>query len=153
AGSRVRVVQVGGAPGTAMERRLRAELGRNPRLCWRGELPHGRALRQLDRCRLLVIASRMEGGANALCEALAGGVPVLASRIDGNVGLLGADYPGYFRAGDTRALARLLGRAEAERGFLARLERGVRGRAALVRPERERRALAALLAESFAPRR
>ena len=56
----------------------------------------------------MVISSLSEGGANVISEAAVAGVPVLASRIDGNVGLLGADYPGYFPVGDTEALARLL---------------------------------------------
>jgi len=80
-------------------------------------------------------------------EALAAGVPILASRIPGNVGLLGERYPGYFAAGDTAGLTRLLRRAETEPGFLARLASACRGRAALVRPSRERRAWRALLAE------
>jgi glycosyltransferase involved in cell wall biosynthesis len=43
-----------------------------------------------------------------ISEAAVAGVPVLASRMDDNVGLLGAGYPGYFPVGDTQALARLL---------------------------------------------
>jgi glycosyltransferase involved in cell wall biosynthesis len=42
----------------------------------------------------------MEGGANVVIEAVRSGVPVLASRIDGNVGLLGAGYDGFFPVGD-----------------------------------------------------
>jgi glycosyltransferase involved in cell wall biosynthesis len=50
----------------------------------------------------------MEGGAHVLMEAVCSGTPVLASRIDGNVGLLGEDYTGYFEPGDARALAQAL---------------------------------------------
>ena len=58
-----------------------------------------------------------------ISEAAVAGVPVLASRMDGNVGLLGADYPGYFPVGDTEALARLLERLEREPRFVARFAR------------------------------
>jgi glycosyltransferase involved in cell wall biosynthesis len=74
-------------------------------------------------------------------------VPVLASRVDGNVGLLGSDYPGYFPAGDTRALARLLDRLEREPAFARRLATAVARRAPLFRPARERAAWRRLLAE------
>ena len=67
----------------------------------------------------MVLSSRSEGGANVISEAIVAGVPILASRMDGNVGLLGADYPGYFPVGDTQALARLLWRIEADAPFVA----------------------------------
>jgi glycosyltransferase involved in cell wall biosynthesis len=73
-------------------------------------------------------------------------VPVLASRIDGNVGLLGADYPGYFPVGDTPALARLLQRLEREPLFVARLGKALAQRAPLFRPAREVTAWRRLLA-------
>jgi glycosyltransferase involved in cell wall biosynthesis len=38
---------------------------------------------------VLVHTSRMEGGAHVVIEALRSGTPVLASRIAGNLGLLG----------------------------------------------------------------
>lgn len=57
---------------------------------------------------VLVHPSRMEGGAHVVIEAVLSGTPVLASRIDGNVGLLGKDYAGYFPVGDAGGLAALL---------------------------------------------
>jgi hypothetical protein len=39
----------------------------------------------------------MEGGANVISEAIVDGIPVIASRIDGSVGLLGAEYPDCLR--------------------------------------------------------
>ena len=123
--SRIRVLQVGAALDEGLARRARAEELRNPRYRWLGELPRARALQVLGRSRLLVLSSRLEGGANAIGEAIAAGIPVLASRIDGSVGLLGPRYPGYFPAGDTAALAALLVRAEKDRQFLDRLRRHV----------------------------
>ena len=95
----------------------------------------------------MVISSLSEGGANVVSEAAVGGVPILASRIDGNVGLLGRDYPGYFAAGDTAALARLLRRLESDPSFVRKLERAVKVRAPLFRPAREIAAWRRLLAE------
>ena len=69
---------------------------------------------------LLVMPSLVEGGANVIGEAIVHGVPPLASRIDGNVGLLGADWPGLYPAGDRSALAALL----ADKAALASLGRG-----------------------------
>jgi putative glycosyltransferase (TIGR04348 family) len=145
--SRIRLHHVGAAiePGTAS--RARAEHRRTPRYRWIGERSHAEALKILARSRLLCLTSKLEGGANVLSEAAAAGVPVLSSRIDGSVGLLGSRYPGYFPVGDTRALATLLLRAETDPGFYVELTRGVRRLARLVRPARERAAWASLLAD------
>jgi glycosyltransferase involved in cell wall biosynthesis len=62
------------------------------------------------------------GGANVLSEAITASVPILASRIDGNVGILGANYPGYFDVGDTAELTGLLRRAESSPRYLAELK-------------------------------
>jgi len=106
----------------------------------------------MARSRLTVISSRLEGGANVLGEAIVLGVPVLASRIDGNVGLLGARYPGYFDCGDTLGLSRLLLRAEREPSFLRRLARACARRRPLFSVERERAAMRGLLLALFGKR-
>jgi putative glycosyltransferase (TIGR04348 family) len=145
--SRIRVLHVGGALTIDMGRRARLEMLKNPRYRWLGELPRPRALRTLARSRLLVLTSRMEGGANAICEALASRIPVISSRIAGSIGILGADYPGYLPVGDTRALAELLHRAETDGGFYAALKSHCRRLAPLVSPARERASWRRLLAE------
>ena len=99
----------------------------------------------------MVLSSVSEGGANVISEAVVAGVPVLASRVDGNVGLLGTDYSGYFRVGDTQALARLLRRIETDRLFVAQLHRAIARRAPLFRPEREVAAWRQLLGELTEP--
>ena len=101
----------------------------------------------LSGSQLLAITSRLEGGSNALSEAIAARVPVLSTRVDGSVGVLGADYPGYFPVGDAAALAGLLDRAETDGRFLAALRRGVERAGPLVDPAREREAWRALLGE------
>jgi putative glycosyltransferase (TIGR04348 family) len=145
--SRIRVLHAGAALNEGMARRAQALMAREPRYRWLGEVSPARARQLLARSRLLVLSSRLEGGANVISEALADGVPVLASRIPGSVGLLGADYPGYFPVGDTPALARLLARAEADAGFLARLKDWCAELAPQVQPAQERATLAALLRE------
>jgi glycosyltransferase involved in cell wall biosynthesis len=95
----------------------------------------------------MVLTSRMEGGANAVSEALASEVPIVCSKVDGSVGLLGEDYPGYFTVGDTQALAGLLRRAETDRAFYAALTARCRAAAPLVDPARERRGWRDLLGE------
>ena len=95
----------------------------------------------------MVLSSLSEGGANVISEAVAAGVPVLASRIDGSVGLLGRDYPGYFPVGDTRALAQLLHRIETDPQFLTRLHRAIERRGHLFRPAREKAAWEKLIGE------
>jgi glycosyltransferase involved in cell wall biosynthesis len=109
----------------------------NPRYLWRGDVPAAAVRRLLARSHAMVISSLSEGGANVISEAAIAGVPVLASRMDGNVGLLGADYPGYFPVGDTAALARLLQRLEHEPRFVGRLRKALARRAPLFRPARE----------------
>lgn len=145
--SRIRVLHLGKALSEEMELRAREEARENPRYHWLGERPRWQALWVLARSRLLCLTSEMEGGANAISEAVVAGVPVLASRISGSLGLLGEEYPGYFPVGDTDALAALLERAELDPRFYAALQAGGAARTPLFTPERERAAWAALLDE------
>jgi len=149
--SKIAVLQAGAALSERMEVRARAEERSNPRYRWLGELSGAKALRLLGRLRLLVLSSKMEGGANVLSEAIALGVPVLASRISGSVGILGRDYPGYFPVGDTKALARLMERAERDTGFLRKLERCCRKLQPLFLPARERESWRRVLMELREP--
>jgi glycosyltransferase involved in cell wall biosynthesis len=91
----------------------------------------------------------MEGGANVLAEAIAASVPILASRIDGNIGILGAAYPGYFDVGNTSQLAQLLTRAETSPGYLAELRTWSKSLAVLAEPAREEQAWSDLICELF----
>jgi putative glycosyltransferase (TIGR04348 family) len=145
--SRIRIVHMGGAMSEEMEREARAWEAREPRYRWLGELEHWQAMRRLARARQMVSSSRKEGGANVVSEALAIGVPVIASKIPGNVGLLGPDYGGYYPVEDEQALARLLARAESDPSFYRRLEAQCRTRRRLVDPALEARNLARLLRE------
>lgn len=146
--SRIRVTHTGRPydEGFAEEARLHAS--ENLRYRWLGETPPWKARQLLARSRLLAQTSLMEGGANVVSEALASGVPVVASDIPGNVGMLGEDYPGYYPVGDERALARLLRRAETDEAFYEMLKARCEARKHLVLPEREKTALESLVKEA-----
>ncbi len=149
---KIEVVQAGQALSPELAQEARRLMLAETRYRWIGELPHGQALRLLARSHLMVISSRMEGGAHVVSEAIAMGVPVIASDIPGNRGLLGERYPGYFPVADEAALAQLLRRAACDARYLERLAAAVRRRRSLVVPEREKRAWQALLAEFRAVR-
>jgi len=110
-----------------------------------GGLPHEQALARLLAADALVHPSKMEGGANVIIEAVCAGIPVLASAIDGNVGLLGPGYEGYFPVGDDERLAAMMRRFASDQAFGARL----RGQLDTLRerfaPEREAAAVRALV--------
>jgi putative glycosyltransferase (TIGR04348 family) len=139
--SRIRVIHMGKAHTPDYAGQAAAEMALNPRYRWLGEVPGWRVRRELAKTRLMVISSTQEGGANVVSEAVVAGVPVIASDIAGNVGLLGRDYPGYYPVGDEAALARLLGRAENEPAFLLSLARHGRMLSPLFRPVHEQAAL------------
>lgn len=147
ASSTVRIAHVGRPLNERSERQARAEMRRNPRYRWLGELPHWKTRRLLASSDLLSLTSRMEGSANVLSEAIASSVPVAASKIPGLIGTLGKTYPGYFKLGDTRGLSHLLRRAESDRRFYLKLKSYCARLRPLVDPGRERAAWKKLLRE------
>lgn len=116
-----------------------------PHYRWLGALAHAVTRARIQRAHVLVHASRIEGGAHVILEAVQSGTPVLASRIDGNVGMLGQDYAGYFALGDDSGLAKLLRRCRDDGDFLPRLRQQCKARAKLFEPTRERRLLLQLV--------
>ncbi|MDE3074016.1 MAG: TIGR04348 family glycosyltransferase [Chloroflexota bacterium] len=145
--SRIAVWHIGSALSGEMESLARQEQASNPRYRWLGGQPHWRTLQIMAQSHLLAQTSLMEGSCNAVCEAIASCVPVVASRISGLLGTLGEDYPGCFPVENTDALAELLQRAEADESFYATLQRRCEGLQPLTLPERERQDWEALLAE------
>ncbi len=122
-----------------------------PTYRWLGPLSHARARQAIARAHVLVHTSAMEGGAHVIMEAVRSGTPVLASRVGGNVGMLGEDYEGFFPHGDAGRLAALIARCRDEQtrtdGLLARLRGQCDLRAPLFDAERERAALLQVLQE------
>ena len=150
--SRVRLIHIGEALDENHLRAARALQQRSwptlERYLWLGHRPHAETRQRIRRSHVMVISSLMEGGANVVVEAVTAGVPVLASRIPGNVGMLGREYNGYFPVGDDKALAALLERASRDGRFLAGLRAQCARRAPLFRPARERREVVRLLAQA-----
>ncbi len=130
--------------------RLAAQL---QQLRWLGPLPHGTVRWRIAAAHVLVHASRMEGGANVVIEAIRSGTPVLASRIDGNLGLLGSDYEGVFDVGDDRALAALIERCHDDAGMLPTLMAQVALRSPLFEPAAERAAVQCLVGACLSDKR
>lgn len=145
--SRVRVVHLGEALSDDMAEQARRESQSNPRYQWLGDLPHEDALAVMSRCRLVVLTSLSEGGPAVIPEAIVAGVPVLATRVSGCVGMLGEDYPGLVDPGDTPALADLLSRCEREPAFYQSLRDACDRRRPLFSPAAEEAAWGSLLAE------
>ena len=144
--SRVRVTHLGAPLDEGSGEQAAAAAAAEPRYRWRGDVPREQALQALADSDLLVLTSRLEGGANAVSEAVAAGVPVVSTRIDGSLGLLGEDYPGYVEVGDAPALADVLERVATDDAFRAELTARVRARQELFAPDRERQAWERLLA-------
>jgi len=144
---------IGEALDPALGEAARLTMRAAPNYRWLGGLPHEAVRRRIQRAHLLIHASRIEGGAHVIMEAVASGTPVLASRVEGNVGMLGADYAGYFPWDDAPALAALILRChESLRGrpgedLLRTLATQCAGRAVLFDPAAERAALRRLVAD------
>jgi putative glycosyltransferase (TIGR04348 family) len=134
-------VHVGGALDPALARAAAMLAAQQDTYRWLGPLPHDAALRCIRESELLVHPSLMEGGAHVVIEAAVHGTPVLASRIEGNLGLLGEDYGGYFPVGDDAALAALIARARDDRAILPALQRQLAARAPRFSPDAEAAAL------------
>lgn len=145
--SLVRVIHCGEALSLEWERAARDEMARNPRYLWLGDLARSRAMSVLRQSRLLAVTSELEGGCNAVCEAVTVGIPILASHVPGLVGMLGENHPGFFRVGETAELAALIHRAETDPGFYRSLGAAGARRAPLFDPARERSAWRSLLDE------
>lgn len=147
----IELIQIGAALSPAMAQTARRLVRRDPRYRWTESKPHGEALRLMASSHLLIVSSVMEGGANVICEASRIGVPVLASRVSGNIGMLGADYAGYFPLFDDRKLARLIDRGIKDKAFYAKLKSSVLARRGLFAPSAERLGLEALIGELAVP--
>ena len=143
----IRLDHVGAALDAALGEAANALMAGCPGYRWLGALPREATRRRIQAAHLLVHPSRMEGGAHVVIEALRSGTPVLASRIDGNVGLLGEGYEGYFPVGDAAALASTLQRLRDDPAMLDELQHQCALRAPLFDPAQESATLHALVAE------
>ena len=150
--SDIRFDHIGAALDPALGAQAAALAASQPSYRWLGSLPHAVARRRIQAAHVLVHASRMEGGANVVIEALRSGTPVIASRIDGNLGLLGHGYTGQFEVGDDAALAALLQQARDDPAMLPGLQRQCALRAPLFAPKAEAATLQRIVAGLLAHR-
>jgi putative glycosyltransferase (TIGR04348 family) len=141
----IRFELVGEALDPALGAAAQARAEAQPGFHWLGGLPRAQARQRIRAAHLLVSTSRMEGGAQVILEAARSGTAVLASRIPGNVGMLGARHAGWFPLGDDAALAALVARAADDRAFLARLRAQTVGRAPRFDPAAEEAGLVRVL--------
>ncbi|WP_150913531.1 selenoneine biosynthesis selenosugar synthase SenB [Marinobacter halotolerans] len=150
--STLKVINAGKPHNEQWESLAREELATNPRFEWLGEVSREEVQALMLSSDAMVISSIMEGGANVVSEACRIGLPVLASDISGNIGLLGDGYPGYFKTGSEEELARLLWQAESSPEFLADLAAKVGELAVNFTPQQEQAALARALKKALAAR-
>ena len=143
---------IGDALDPALGQAVQKTAATHPTYRWLGGLPRSKTRAHIQRAHVLVHPSVMEGGAHVILEAVQSGTPVLASAIDGNVGMLGPNYAGYFPLGDDQALADLLQRCRDDADFLALLRRQCDARAPLFAPEREQTLLRQLVANLLSAR-
>lgn len=143
--SRIRVKQYGKAHTETWANRAKKEMQINPRYKWFGEVPHWKINQLYASAELMVLSSKMEGGANVISEACAAGMPVIASKIDGTIGLLGKTYPGYYPYADTTALNKALLKAENDTKYLKNLTQSCKAKANLFTYKREKNGMKKLL--------
>ena len=143
--SQICIQHLGMAMSGEMEKIALQATKQHGRYIWHGMVSHQTTLKILARSHTMVISSRMEGGAHVVSEAIAAGVPVLASKIAGNCGLLGNDHLGYFPVGNEKALAKLMHRAETDQLFYKNLQEQVKKLQKLVQPGHERSSIQKLV--------
>jgi putative glycosyltransferase (TIGR04348 family) len=146
----LRMIHIGGALDPALGEQARLTELSAPHYRWLGSQAHAATLQTLKQSRLTAITSVMEGGAHVIIESIISGVPVLASDISGNRGMLGSGYAGYFPVGDSGALARMIEKALSDPEYYALLQAQCDARAPLFLPEREHAAVMQLM-DNLAP--
>jgi len=107
--SGVHVIQWGDALEESFAEEATRETKENRRYDWIGPVSHRQSLLQLQQCDVMVLSSHFEGGP---------AVPIIAHEITATRGLLGKDYPGFYRNADRQQLADLMFKAEQDPSFL-----------------------------------
>jgi len=147
---------VGGPLDRVLASEAEATMAACPHYRWLGNRPHEETRRRIQRAHVLVHCSQIEGGSHAILEAVACGTPVLASAIDGNIGLLGENYAGYFPWGDAGRLTHLLrqcSKAQADpAALLQQIKAQITARASLFAPLAEQQAVRQLVADLLTKR-
>ncbi len=122
----IKITHAGNALSPRYRQMAEKKNAADPNWNWLGSVSRNRVDQLMRQSDLLVNSSIIEGAPNILFEAMSFALPMIVSRIDGHTAILGTDYPGYFPAGDTDGLRRLLLRAANERCFRESLCQHVR---------------------------
>jgi glycosyltransferase involved in cell wall biosynthesis len=138
ADSPVQIEHFGGLADAEMQARAEWETHVNPHYAWRGAVDREQMITELATAHLHLNTALMEGGANSIAEAMLIGLPIIATQIPGNTGMLGTDYPGYFEPRNTEQLATLLQCCATEEPFLTKLQTACKQRSKLFTREAER---------------
>jgi len=149
--SKIQLVQLGKAMSAEFKQQATSIEKKIIRYRWLGQLNHSRTLQWLSRSHVMIISSIMEGGAHVVSEAIAIGIPVIASDIPGNRGLLGNSYPAYYPVGDKVALSKLLTKAETNPAFYQKLCQAIAKRQKITEPELEKRSIQQLIEQILKP--
>jgi len=149
--SKIQLVQLGKAMSAEFKQQATFIEKNIVRYRWLGQLSHSRTLQWLSRSHVMIISSIMEGGAHVVSEAIAIGIPVIASDIPGNRGLLGKSYPAYYPVGDKVALSKLLTKAETNPAFYQKLCQAISKRQKITEPELEKRSIQKLIEQILKP--
>lgn len=130
---RVRLVIIGGGPERRRLQSMADRLSMGERVLFAGQMLPEQVAEQLDRSCILVLASSSEGRPLVVLEAMAAGVPVVASDIGGVRELIGNNERGLlFPGGDAHRLAvcieRILNDPEFGRLLAGNASRWIRAR-------------------------
>lgn len=143
--STIQIHHYGKAHSPKWAKMAHQEMAINPRYRWHGEIAHHKIRQVYQRAHCLVLPSRMEGGANVISEAIVAGLPIIASDIEGSVGLLGSDYLGYYPVENEQALKKLLLKMESDKNFYRTIQQSCLDKQKLFTPEQEQNAWHKLL--------
>ncbi len=145
----IRIDHIGSALDAGLGREATTLAASQATYRWLGDRSHAEVRRRIQQAHVLVHPSRMEGGAHVVIEALRCGTPVLASAIDGNLGLLGSDWPAQFPVDDVHALQSLLVRTRDDPVWLQSLQNQALALSSRFAPERERDTVRSLVTCTF----
>jgi phosphatidylinositol alpha-1,6-mannosyltransferase len=150
AGRPVTLTVAGSGPDRERLAALVAELGLGDRVRFAGFVPHGPAIvALLDAGDVFVLPSRSEGLPHSLVEAMARGLPVVATAVGGIPELLGDGSGVVVGVGDAPALAEAIGTLHADPSRRAALSASSLARAQRFRPEAQLTELCDLLADAY----
>jgi putative glycosyltransferase (TIGR04348 family) len=140
---------VGGEHDTELAKQAHETAAQCPNYTFLGARSHAATRRLIQYAHVLVHPSVMEGGAHVVMEAICSGVPVIASDIPGNKGMLGIDYAGLFPSQDAQALSMMLLRFKNDPSFAEHLRQQCALRAPLFAATQEQERLITIVQQSI----